>query len=52
MLNDIYQGLDPIAFSLGPLVVRWYGLAYVLGFVCAAAISYFVAKRWKGKIAE
>ena len=25
MLNDIYQGLDPIAFSLGPLVVRWYG---------------------------
>ena len=47
MLNDIYQGLDPIAFSLGPLVVRWYGLAYVLGFVCAAAIIYFVAKRWK-----
>jgi len=42
MLNDIYQGLDPIAFSLGPLVVRWYGLAYVLGFVCAAAIIYFV----------
>lgn len=33
MLNEIYQGLDPIAFSLGPLVVRWYGLAYVLGFV-------------------
>ncbi len=47
MLNDIYQGLDPIAFSLGPLVVRWYGLAYVLGFVCAAAIIYFVAKRCK-----
>ena len=52
MLNDIYQGLDPIAFSLGPLVVRWYGLAYVLGFVCAAAIIYFVAKRWKLGISE
>ena len=52
MLNDIYQGLDPIAVSLGPLVVRWYGLAYVLGFVCAAAIIYFVAKRWKLGMSE
>lgn len=52
MLNDIYQGLDPIAFSLGPLVVRWYGLAYVLGFVCAAAIIYFVAKRLKLGMSE
>lgn len=52
MLNDIYQGLDPIAFSLGPLVVRWYGLAYVLGFVCAAAIIYFVARRWKLGMSE
>ena len=52
MLNDIYQGLDPSAFSLGPLVVRWYGLAYVLGFVCAAAIIYFVAKRWKLGMSE
>ena len=52
MLNDIYQGIDPIAFSLGPLVVRWYGLAYVLGFVCAAAIIYFVAKRWKLGMSE
>lgn len=52
MLNDIYQGLDPIAFSLAPLVVRWYGLAYVLGFVCAAAIIYFVAKRWKLGMSE
>ena len=52
MLNDIYQGLDPIAFSLGPLALRWYGLAYVLGFVCAAAIIYFVAKRWKLGMSE
>ena len=52
MLNDISQGLVPIAFSLGPLVVRWYGLAYVLGFVCAAAIIYFVAKRWKLGMSE
>lgn len=47
MLNDIYQNLDPIAFSLGPLVVRWYGLAYVLGFALAAFVIYRVARRWK-----
>src|SRR4029079_4163759 len=23
---------DPIAFSVGPLAVRWYGLMYLLGF--------------------
>lgn len=47
MLNEIYQNLDPIAFSLGPLVVRWYGLAYVLGFALAAFVIYRFAKRWR-----
>lgn len=47
MLNEIYQNLDPVAFSLGPLVVRWYGLAYVLGFALAAFVIYRVARRWR-----
>jgi len=46
MLNEIYQHLDPIAFAVGPFVVRWYGLAYVVGFACCALILYRVAKRW------
>ena len=50
MLNDIYQNLDPIAFSLGPITVRWYGIAYILGFICAAFIMYKVSKRWKVRI--
>ena len=50
MLNEIYQQLDPIALSLGPLTVRWYGLAYVLGFVCAALVLYFTARRWKVRL--
>ena len=33
--------LDPILFSLGPLEIRWYGLAYVLGFLF---IMYWVMK--------
>jgi len=47
MLNDIYQMLDPVALSLGPLQIRWYGIAYLLGFVCAGAVVYRYAKRWK-----
>lgn len=47
MLNDIYQMLDPVAFALGPIEVRWYGLAYLLGFVCCAAMLYRIARHWK-----
>ena len=28
-----YPDFDPIALSLGPLKVRWYGLMYLVGFV-------------------
>lgn len=47
MLNELYQSLDPVAFTIGPLSARWYGLAYVAGFICAIAIMYVVGKRWK-----
>lgn len=47
MLNELYQSLDPIAFTIGPFSARWYGLAYVAGFICAIAIMYVVGKRWR-----
>jgi phosphatidylglycerol:prolipoprotein diacylglycerol transferase len=28
----IHPNIDPIAFSIGPLAVRWYGLMYLAGF--------------------
>jgi phosphatidylglycerol---prolipoprotein diacylglyceryl transferase len=33
--------IDPIAFSIGPLAVRWYGLMYLLGF----AAGYWLGLR-------
>ena len=50
MLNDIYQSIDPVLFSAGPFTVRWYGLAYVLGFVCAALVIWRVARRWRVRV--
>ena len=47
MLNELFQSLDPVAFTIGSLSARWYGLAYVAGFICAIAIMYVVGKRWK-----
>ena len=28
----VHPQFDPVAFSLGPLAVRWYGLMYLVGF--------------------
>ncbi|MCL2877077.1 MAG: prolipoprotein diacylglyceryl transferase [Betaproteobacteria bacterium] len=37
--------LDPIAFSIGPLSVRWYGLAYLLAFACFIILGNLRARR-------
>lgn len=47
MLDSLYQTLDPVAFSIGPFVVRWYGIAYLVGFCLAALVLYRVANRWR-----
>jgi len=31
----IHPNFDPIAFSVGPLAVRWYGLMYLAGFAAS-----------------
>ena len=46
MLNDIYHAIDPVAFTIGPFAVRWYGIAYVLGFAFAGILMHRIAKRW------
>ena len=33
MLDFITWNADPILFSLGPISVRWYGLAFAVGFI-------------------
>lgn len=31
-----YPNIDPICFTLGPLSIRWYGLAYIVGIASGA----------------
>jgi phosphatidylglycerol:prolipoprotein diacylglycerol transferase len=35
----VHPQFDPIAFSLGPIAVRWYGLMYVLAFVAVIVLG-------------
>jgi phosphatidylglycerol:prolipoprotein diacylglycerol transferase len=35
-----FPNIDPVAFSLGPLVVRWYALAYLGGVLLGALYAY------------
>ncbi|MBN1193060.1 MAG: prolipoprotein diacylglyceryl transferase [Coriobacteriia bacterium] len=42
-----YPGIDPVAFTVGPLEVRWYGLAYVVGFIIAGLVMRSLVKRWR-----
>ena len=41
----VHPTIDPIAFSLGPLPVRWYGLMYLLGFIAGWALGRVRAER-------
>ena len=40
-----FPQIDPIAFQVGPLAVRWYGLMYLFGFVGGFFIARWLARR-------
>lgn len=46
-----YPEIDPVAISLGPLDIRWYGLMYLIGFVSGYLLLTYRAKKpnsgWK-----
>jgi phosphatidylglycerol:prolipoprotein diacylglycerol transferase len=42
MLN--YPQFDPVALSLGPLAIRWYGIMYLIGFVLFVALGRYRAR--------
>ena len=41
----IHPQFDPIAVSLGPLAIRWYGLMYLIGFVLFIVLGSVRIKR-------
>jgi len=45
-----FPAIDPVAFGIGPVVVRWYSLAYVLGIVLGWQYAMRLAKRTDGAV--
>jgi phosphatidylglycerol:prolipoprotein diacylglycerol transferase len=51
-----YPDIDPIAVTLGPLQVHWYGLMYLIGFAIAWGLGRWRASRpgsgWTGEMVD
>ncbi len=48
-----YPEIDPVAISLGPVAIHWYGLMYLVGFVAAwLLLKYRARKPGSGWTAE
>lgn len=43
----IYPEINPVAFSLGPVKVHWYGLMYLIGFVSAWLLAHWRMKHYQ-----
>ena len=41
----VHPEFDPIAFQIGPIAVRWYGLMYLVGFVLFVVLGKIRARR-------
>ena len=41
MIQPYVVNIDPVAFSLGPVQVHWYGLMYLLGFFLVAVLGEY-----------
>lgn len=50
----IHPQFDPVAFSLGPLSVHWYGIMYLLGFLAGQHLGIWRAGRdaWRNFTAD
>jgi len=45
-----FPNIDPVAISLGPLQIHWYGIAYLIGFLAVYWLGRYRAQKhaWQG----
>lgn len=41
----VFPDIDPVAFTLGPLHIRWYALAYLAGFLLGWRVCLYLVRR-------
>ncbi|UEM22024.1 prolipoprotein diacylglyceryl transferase [Skermanella mucosa] len=45
MLAILFPAIDPVAIQIGPLAIRWYALAYLIGFVAGWRYCIHLARK-------
>ena len=40
-----FPNIDPIVFQIGPIIIRWYALAYITGLLLGWRVCLVLAKR-------
>ena len=44
-----YPNIDPVAISIGPLAIHWYGLMYLIAFAVGGLLGKYQSKRTPGQ---
>ena len=52
MLALTFPNFDPVAFEIGPLVVRWYALAYIVGLILGWKYAVWLNRRPSGLVPQ
>ena len=52
MLALAFPNFDPVAFEIGPLVVRWYALAYIVGLIIGWKYAVWLNRRPAGLVPQ
>ncbi|HSD33948.1 MAG TPA: prolipoprotein diacylglyceryl transferase [Alphaproteobacteria bacterium] len=52
MLALTFPNFDPVAFEIGPLVVRWYALAYIVGLILGWKYAVWLNRRPAGLVPQ
>lgn len=52
MLALPFPDMDPVAFEIGPLVVRWYALAYIVGLILGWKYAVWLNRRPAGLVPQ
>src|SRR5438132_6867413 len=47
----VHPNFDPVAISLGPIAIRWYGLMYLVGFAVSYGLGRLrIARAMSGRV--
>ena len=50
----VHPQIDPVAISIGPFAIHWYGLMYLVGFALFWGLGVYRAKKdaWREMTAD